>query len=408
MEVFVARQPIFDRAERVAGYELLFRSSLMSSQAPRAPHYDMSSRLIVDTFLGIGLSRVTAGLPAYINCTRELLLSGALELLDPRQVVLEVLETTEIDDELVAACEHLAASGYRLALDDFVFRSEWEPLLRLAEVIKVDVLTHTGEALEELVDRLRSCNAYLLAEKVETREGYETCRRLGFDLFQGYHFSRPEMLSRRDLDVTQLKVLRLLNSVRDLAAPDATLEETFRSDVSLSYKLLRMANSAAVGANGIQSIGHAIRLLGRESLYRWLALMLVSSSRKRSGIDNELVYTILVRARMCELIGETTGQSARMGSLFLVGLFSQLDTLLGLEMEEALAHLVLSAEVREALIERSGPLAPVLELALAYEAGEWDRVQEFASEVGIRTTELPHQYLRAMAWAGEQLSGEEV
>lgn len=407
MEVFVARQPIFDRAERVAGYELLFRNSRSSLQAPRAPRYDMSSRLIVDTFLGIGLSRVTAGLPGYINCTRELVLSGALELLDPRQVVLEVVESTEIDDELVAACEHLAAAGYRLALDDFVFRSEWEPLLRLAEVIKVDVLSHTGEALEELVDRLRECNAYLLAEKVETREAYETCRRLGFDLFQGYHFSRPEMLSRRDLSVAQLKVMRLLNSLRDLGAPDGVLEEMFRSDVSLSYKLLRMANSAAIGANGIRSIGHAIRLLGRESLYRWLALMFVSTSRHRSGIDRELVYTILVRARMCELVGEATGETARMGSLFLVGLFSQLDTLLGVEMEEALAHLELSSEVKEALIHRRGPLAPILGLALAYEAGEWERVEVFASEVGIRPTELPHHYLRAVAWAGDQMNGEE-
>jgi EAL and modified HD-GYP domain-containing signal transduction protein len=405
MEVFVARQPIFDRNDRVVGYELLYRSNGLSSRAwtPGTGVDEMSSHVIVDAFLGIGLHRLTGGRRAYINCSRELLLSGNLELLDPRMVVLEILETVEPDDDVVAACERLAAGGYRIALDDFAFTDPWIPLLRIAHVVKIDVLGRTPQEIEELVMRLRGCPALLLAEKVETREVHDSCLALGFDLFQGYFYSRPETLSRSDLSVREIGVVRLLNLIRNLDAPDIELENAFRSDVSLSYKLLRMANSAALGSSGIRSIGHAIRLIGREPLYRWLALLLVSSSVKGGGIDAELVQTALVRARLCELIAETTGRRAIAGSLFLVGLFSLLDALLGQPMEEVLSQMVLNNSVADALLHREGPLAPTLDLVEAYEAGQWEDVAFRARAAGMDTEVLPELYLQALTWARNRL-----
>lgn len=403
MEVYVTRQPIFDREDRVAGYELLYRSHRASVSAPRHVLPTMSSRVIVDAFLGIGLDRVTDGLPAYINCTRELLLSGTLELLDPSRVVLEVLESVEPDTQVIDTCERLVAAGYRLALDDFVFGGAWEPLLRIADVVKIDVLGRDADELERQIDRIRGYNAYLLAEKVEYAEVRDLCMRLGFDLFQGYHFSRPEIFSRRDLSVGQLQLLRLINLLRDLDSSDAALEQAFRADVSLSYKLLRMANAAAVANMGIRSIGHAIRLLGRQSLYRWALLLLISSAPMKSGVDSERLQSQLIRARFGELIGESAGDNANAGSLFLVGLFSRLDVLLGVTMEELLLHVVLSPEVREALLSRSGPLAPALELVDAYEAGRWDEVEAGTRRLGLAPGELPELYVRALTWSRSQI-----
>jgi EAL and modified HD-GYP domain-containing signal transduction protein len=410
MEVFVARQPIFDRADRVAGYELLYRSGIRSSRAwiPGADRAEMSSRVVVDAFLGIGLHRLTNGRPAFINCTRELLVGGAVELLDPTLVVLELLEDLEPDEEVVAACERLARVGYRIALDDFVYSERWEPLLKLADVIKIDVLAHSPAELAAQVERLRGTPAKLLAEKVETREVHDLCTRLGFELFQGFFYSRPETMARPDLNVRQLEVLRLLKLLRDLDAPDSALENEFRSDVSLSYKLLRMANSAALGSSGIRSIGHAIRLLGREPLYRWLALLLISASAKGDGIDAELVQAALVRARMCEMIAVSAGRQAVAGSLFLVGLFSLLDALLASSMDEVLSQMALADSVAEALLHREGPLAAVLEVVEAYEAGQWDRVALLAWDAGVSLPALPELYLQSLAWARNRVADAEV
>src|SRR5690606_3067766 len=362
MEVFVTRQPIFDRHDRVAGYELLYRRSPTSARAPQMVTPALSTRVIADAFLGIGVHRVTDGRPAYLNCGRELLLSGLLELFDPRHVVIELLETVEPDDEVIAACQALSEAGYRIALDDFEYRARWEPLLRIADVIKVDVLAHSPAELEKAVARLRRYNAMLLAEKVESAEVRDRCLRLGFDLFQGFHFRRPETVAHRDISVAQIRILKLMNLMRDLNIPDARLEDEFRADVPLSYKLLRMANSAAIGGIGIQSLGHAIRLLGRQPLYRWLSLLLLSSARRRGGIDEELVHASLVRARFAELTAQHAGRAADAGALFLIGLFARLDDLLGTPMTEILDQLVLDAPVREALLDRAGPYADLLNL----------------------------------------------
>lgn len=403
MEIFVARQPIFDRDNRVAGYELLYRNDIRSAAAGGMARSEMSSQVLVNAFLGIGLHRITNGLPAFLNCSRELLIGQTLDLLDPGQVVIEVLEDVEPDEAVFAACHRLARAGYRIALDDFVFSEGYEPLLDVVHIIKIDVLAYTPEELEALVERLRSSPVALLAEKVETRELHELCRELGFEYFQGYFYSRPETLARADLSVRHLGLLRLLNLLRDLETSTAELEEAFRSDFTLSYKLTRIANSAAFGSGGIDSIGHAIQLLGREPLYRWLALLLITSVGKGGGLDNELVRTVLVRARYCELIAEATRRRTAAGSLFLVGLFSLLDAILGQSMEEALSQLTLAPHVVSALLNRDGPLAPTLELVEAYEAGEWDRVGSLCIDTGVAAMQLPELYLQALAWAKDRL-----
>ncbi len=403
MDVFVARQPIFDRQDRVVGYELLYRDRLHSDRAPAHVTVDMSTRVIVDAFVGIGLEHLTDGRPAYINCGRDLLLSGTIELLDPKLVVVEVLETVDPDEAVVGACRDLAGRGYRFALDDFVLDERWTPLLEIAEVVKIDVLHRSTEEITGLVDRIRSTDAYLLAEKVETREVLEFCKTVGFDLFQGYVFQRPETVSRKDLTAMEVQVLKLMNLVRDPNISDAVLEEEFGVDIALAYKLLRIVNSATVGGRGIQSIGHAIRLLGRTSIYRWLALLLAASARDRRRLTMELLLTALLRARFCELIGRRMGDHRIGGSLFLVGLFSLLDTILGAPMERILDRLELDVEIRDALIQRTGRFGTVLTLVEAYELGMWNELPRLASSIDLPTQVLGPSYLEALNWAREHL-----
>jgi c-di-GMP phosphodiesterase len=405
MDIFVTRQPIFDRDGRLAAYELLYPSAAMLQADP---HVDpgaarMTGRVLVDAFVGMGMDNVTGGRPAFVNVSREMLVEGLLELLDPVMLRVELLETVEPTRDVVEACERLVGGGYTLVLDDFVYRPELEPLLKLASIVKLEVNDRAPDEVAAAAHQLRGRGVQLLAEKVETTESRDFCMALGFDLFQGYYYARPELLSQRDLTVQQVQLIRLMNMLRDLDTREQTIEETFRSDVALSYKLLRIVNSAAVGGQGITSIRHAVRLLGWEALYRWVALLLISSQTLNGDVNLELVQSALLRARLCELVGKVSGRTADSGPLFLVGLFSMMEPLLRVPIEAILGQLDLMPAVGQALLQREGPLAPTLALAELYEAGQWNDVARWADEAGVPAERLPGLYLQALAWARTRL-----
>jgi len=404
VEVFVARQPIFDAEDRLEGYELLYRHSGQAVRAEGVTVQRMSNDVLIHSILGFGLDRVTGGTRAFINFSREMLTDRQYELLDPTAVMVELLEDVEPDEGTIAACRDLKAAGYRLALDDFVYREEAEPLLHGADVVKLDVLDVSLADLAETVARLRPFGVRLLAERVETREVYDACLALGFELFQGYFFSRPEILSRREVSLEQANAIRLMNLLRDTRATDGEVEEAFRTDPLLTYKLLRIVNSAAVGGRGVQSIGHAVRMVGRGTVYRWLALLFVSSVSDGTGVTDERVLSAVQRARLCEVIGEAGGRQETAGPLFMVGLFSMLDVLLGAPLEELLSRIDLLPDVRDALLRGEGPYAAALELARAYEAGRWDEVPDRAAAAGVSPLAVPDLYLQALGWARERVS----
>jgi EAL and modified HD-GYP domain-containing signal transduction protein len=338
-----------------------------------------------------------------VNHTRDFLVRELYELFEPKSVVIELLETVKPDAEVVAACKRLVGRGYTLALDDFVHAPEYKPLLELAKIVKVDVLNQSEQDLARVVAQLKPYDVRLLAERVETSEVRDTCKRLGFTLFQGYYFSRPQIVSHRELSVDQTTMLRLMNLLDDHGAGDAQIEEAFRSDPSLSYKLLRIANSAAFAGREVQSIGYALRLVGRGVLHRWLTLLLVSSVASRNGIAHELVQSALMRARLCELSGQASGRRADMGPLFLVGLFSLLDALLRMPMAGILDRMNIDLAVRDALLTRSGPYAAVLQLVEAQERGDWLAVGDAAKAAGVPLSELPVMYRDALGWAAERM-----
>lgn len=409
IDIFVARQPIFDNDEQIAGYELLYRSSAEVTHAAGVSTTQMSSDVLVHAFLGLGIDRLTNGIPAFVNFPGDLLAEEYYTLLDPRSVVIEVLETVECNDDTLSICGKMKSLGYRIALDDFEPDESRMPLLELADIVKIDVLNRDADDLARVVKTLRAHRALrmrpvqLLAERVENTKVLATCRALGFELFQGYHFARPETLSKRDLSVEAIQTIQLMNLLHDPAATDPQIEEALRTNLPVAYRVLRIATSAAVGGRGTQSIQHAVQMVGRESLHRWLALVLVSSVAKEGGAAVERVYAALRYARMCELLAVRAGHTTASGSLFLVGLLSRLDALLHVPMSEIVKQLDLAPEVRAALMGEGGPYVEPLQLVEAYDNGCWDHVARSAQAIGVNPDALPEIYLDSLAWAREQL-----
>ncbi|MEP7344235.1 MAG: EAL domain-containing protein [Gemmatimonadaceae bacterium] len=404
VEVFLARQPIFDAWGNVRAYELLYRRNGTMTYADGVTGDVMASEVLVNTFLNIGLDRVTSGTPAFLNFTREMLMDGVYKLFSPRDVVIELLETVKPDADVVDACQSMVKEGYPLALDDFVFEAGYEPLLDIARIVKLDVLDRPIADLASLVKRLSPYRVQLLAERVETAEVAAACASLGCTLFQGYYFSKPELLTKRDMSAAQMTILRLMNLLRDVESTDVKIEEAFRTDLSLTYKLLRAVNTASMGGRGIESIRHAVRLVGRAEMHKWLALLLVTSVAGTGGMSAEVVHTAIRRARMCELIAVDRGDKRGAEALFMVGLFSLLDAILGVPLSELLERIELAPEIRRALLMHTGPFAPTLALVEAYERGSWDAVSGEAALLGIPAQRVQDFYLASLTWAEEQIA----
>jgi c-di-GMP phosphodiesterase len=279
--VYVARQPIFELGRGLFGYELLYRRNSQIQQADGQDGY-MSAEVISGALLGIGLKAITNGGLAFINFSRVQLINESWNLFQPGEVVIELLESVEPNEETLSACRKMVDAGYRLALDDFVYSDATKPLLEMASIVKIDVLGRPIDEIREVVRQLKPSGVRLLAERVETASVRDECTKLGFDLFQGYLFSKPETMTKTDVAAGQLATMRLLNILADPNTSDKQLDSAFQSDLALSYKLLRIVNAASMGGRGISSIPHAVRLVGRETLHRWLSVILVASRSPRS------------------------------------------------------------------------------------------------------------------------------
>lgn len=403
MDLFVARQPIFDARRALAGYELLYRGSAGAAGADPTDPNRMSSDVIVQNFLEAGLERLTGGVRGWVNFTREMLLTETYRLFDPETIVVEVVEDIVADAPVRAACQRLTAAGYTLALDDFVVGGAQEGLLEHANIVKVDLLGRAQYDIARIAKHLRPFFVTLLAERVETAEVAWAAEQAGYTLFQGYHFSRPETVSHKSSAVEALSLLPLLNMVRADETSSREIERAFRGDPALSYKLLQIANSTTGGTQEVESIRHAIQLVGRDILHRWLALLLTSSLASSGVHSPELLKATLVRARFLESLGGRSRDEG--GSLFLVGLFSNMDALLQLPIRELLTRVKFTSEVEGALLRESdSPYLPWLSLAEAYEEGKWEVVAQRAEETGVAPAKIPDFYMRALQWAEKTLA----
>lgn len=401
VQLLVARQPIFDASGDRAGYELLYRGHASATAATGVDPEHMSAQVLANALAGLGVEAMAEGVPAWLNFPRGMLLSGGWRLFDPRQVVIEVLETVEADREVLEVLGAARQAGYRVALDDFVHAPEREALVRAADLVKVDVLGRTADELAAIRAGLAPFGRTMVAERVEDADMRRACADLGFELFQGYFFARPETLSRREVPVRQASVIQLLNLLADDKVTDPVVEDAFGADPSLSFKLLRLVNSAHFGGRDIHSIRHAVQLAGRQTLSRWLGVLFVSSLARRGGGGGELVHTAVQRAHLLGALGALAGGDG--GELFMVGLFSTLEPLLGMPYAQLLRAINVAPGVREALSERRGEYAAYLALAEAFERGAWDAVRDGSAALGVDPGDLAQLYRQSLSLASEHL-----
>lgn len=401
--IYVARQPIFELNRGLYGYELLYRSDATIDRA-EGETGAMSAEVIVDALLGIGLRAIAGGAVAFVNFSQAQLIGETWSLFEPADVVIELLETVEPTEETLAACRKMVAAGYRLALDDYVHSETTRPLLEFAKIVKIDVLGRSEADIASIARELKPTGIRLLAERVETATMRDACVKLGFDFFQGYLFSKPETLTKSDVAPGQLAIMRLLNLLNDPNTADQTLDQAFQSDLALSYKLLRIVNAASMGGRGVTSIPHAVRLIGRNALHRWLSVVLVASMGKSGDVTHELALTSITRARMCELLAANARTARPTGSAFLVGLLSLLDVLFQVPMDKILSHIELSPEVTNALLERRGPLGTPLKLVESYEQADWDGAQQLAEASDVPEDILGNLYIDSLHWAAQHVA----
>jgi EAL and modified HD-GYP domain-containing signal transduction protein len=396
VDLFVARQPIFDRHRKVVAYELLFRSGLQNAFGNADP--TKASRQMLDTtLLGFGLDALIGDKFGYFNATRDVLVNQHWSLLPRERTVIEVLETVEPDAEVVAACQAAKTGGYRLALDDFVFRPDYEALLKLTDVVKVDFLATRGAERQQLAQQFVPRGITMLAEKVENYEEYQAGLDAGYELFQGYFFCKPEMVTGKDVPAVKSNLLRLIQEINRPDVDFDNLERIIKSEVALSVRLLRYLRSAGFGwRHDIESIGQALRVLGESNTRKWASLVALTMI----GEDKpaELITTSLVRAQLCEQLGIEANLPDRQSDLFLAGLLSTLDALLDKPMGEILSQLAITDEIRSALSGGDTALGETLQLAVSYDRADWERVAQLAPRMALPAPVLPIAYRHAVEW----------
>jgi EAL and modified HD-GYP domain-containing signal transduction protein len=397
---YVARQPILTSNEQVFGYELLFRDGVADYFRNGDP--DAASRHTLDTSMLMGLDILCDGRHAFINCTSDTLMKDYVTLLPSGQAVVEILESVPVDDRVKAACVRLKEGGYTIALDDFVADDPRAALVEFADIIKVDLKETSPTEQAALVKRYGGPRRHMLAEKVETREEFNACRKAGFSYFQGYFFRRPELLHAREIPKNQLNYLRLLQAISHEEIEAKEIEDIIKGEASLCYRLLRYLNSAAFSfASEIHSVRHGLAILGEREVRRWVRLVAALGAGQNKPSD--LVLSALVRARYCELLAPKVSHGD--SDLFLMGMLSLMDAILEIPMGVVLEGINLDRETRAVLLGQKSLLDPVYQLMLAQEIADWPKLSELCAQLRLPETLATDCHWQAMQWAREMTTG---
>jgi EAL and modified HD-GYP domain-containing signal transduction protein len=389
----VARQPILDLRGRVHGYDLLFRAG---PEAVFRGDGDFATRQMLDNSVLFGLDKLTGGLPAFVNCTRESLVGEMVHVLPSGMTVLEILENLEPTPELITACRKLKSEGFRLALDDFIWKPELEPLVQMADYIKVDFLQTGFVERKNLIRQLQGAHVALVAEKIETQEEYTEACQEGFTLFQGYYFCRPALIESRKIPENSLSHIEIMQHLRSQVIDVHKLTALLKRDASLTYRLLRLVNSPMCAMRQeIRSIQSALLAVG-EDTFRRIAMLAVASELN-SGQPAEILRMAFVRGRFCELASgicklDSTEQ-------YLLGLLSLLPAMLRLPMEQLASALPLRDEIREALLGKDTAERILLHWLESHEYGDWDACDAVAHANHLDPEFLVACYAEAMLWA---------
>jgi c-di-GMP-related signal transduction protein len=394
---YLARQPILDLHGSVYGYELLFRAG---PETVFRGDGDLATRTMLDNAVVFGLDTLTAKLPAFVNCTLESLVERMVYVLPPCMTVLEILETLEPTTELIAACRELKAAGYRIALDDFIWKPKFEPLVEMADYIKVDFAQSDTAARQDLFERLKNAPVMLLAEKVETQEEYKQACAEGFTLFQGYYFCSPQLLRNRRIPANRASYLQILQLLQHDPLNLRELSQLVKRDASLTYRFLRLANSPLFAMHQkVGSIMSALILLGEDAVRRIATLAITSEFNANQS--PEILRMAFVRARFCEL-------AARLCALdhaeqYLLGMFSLVPAMLRVSREDLAASMPFRVKIREAWLGTTNRESSLLRWVEFHERGDWLGCDAIVCSYGLKQVDMINCYAEALIWADAAL-----
>lgn len=397
VDVYIGRQPVFNARLDVTAYELLFRSG-NENRANFVDGERATARVFSNAFMEMGLDLVTSRKPALINMTRDFVIGEFARLFPQERVLLEVLEDVFVDQQLVASIAGLKAEGYKIVLDDFVYREEYRPLVELADIVKIDVLAVGLDGARRQLEIMKDFDVKFLAEKIETHAEFEACREAGFTYFQGYFLGKPQVLRGRRPPADRLALLRLLARINDPRVEIDELDKIISTDVALAYKLLRYINSAFfTRTTKIASIRHALVFLGLRMVRAWVNLVILSGVVDK---PHELLVTGMLRAKMAEKLALLMGRRDA-DSAFTVGLFSILEPLMDQPLEALINELPLEQHLVDALVGRKGDLGQILECTLKFESGEWNGVKCF----DLKATDIQECWYGALRWVENLKNG---
>ncbi len=392
-KVCLARQPILNLNESIIAYEMLFRQ-INATEANVIDGTAATADVIMNLFNNMGLSSVIGNKKAFINFNENFIQTDIINILPKDRVVLEVLEDVTVDAELFSHLESLVSAGFTLAIDDFIDNDSTQKLFELVKIMKIDISDYSVEQLLEYAKLGAQHNLTLLAERVETKEEFLMCKEMGFELYQGYFFAKPEYIEQQAIPSNKIAIINILN---DLMADKniADIERKISQDVSISYKLLRYINSAGLRRNTeIESIQAVIQLLGVKPLYRWLSLFLFTNDDSNNN-DSSLFATALTRAFFLEHIAMQTNQKIA-NDLFILGIFSYLDTLLKMPFSEALKDIFIPENIKTALLEQSGPYNNYYQLSLLVDTENYNDLNHILNNLKLTDAQVTEAHLYAM------------
>ncbi|WP_105190489.1 EAL and HDOD domain-containing protein [Pseudoalteromonas sp. T1lg48] len=402
MNFYAARQPILDREKSLVGYELLFRDGL-DNVFPQINGDEATSRLIEGSQFTFGLEELTGNKPAYINFTLETLAKGYATTMGSDEIVVEILETVQPGKRLLALTKELKERGYTLALDDYKHQNVWRHFYPYIDIIKIDYLQTPVAQIEEVLEAIKPFpHIKLLAEKVETHEQYQQAMDLGFSFFQGFFFSKPEMVQSKALPPSELTLAELLYETSTTELDLAKITAVFERDVNLSYKLLRYSNSAMFKRRTeIATIKQALVVLGAKEIKKFLSLLF--AAQLSSDKPAELMRLSLTRARFAEILAEQHSDQVDSSRAFLTAMMSLLDAILDQSMAEVVERLPLANDIKAALRDGEGELGDYLALVEQYEQAQWQQANGTIDKMKLDAKRVPDAYHEAIQWAHEQM-----
>lgn len=402
MEVFVARQPIFDLNYNVFAYELLYRQSENNFFDQSIDSNVATSILIMNSYYTFGINNLVGDGKAFINFDKHLIESEIPMLLDNSKIVVELLEDIVPNGKFLVKLNKLKDHGYTIAMDDYIETYIYDELVELSDIIKIDFLGNSKEEILRIVKRWKPSGKILLAEKVESQEEYEWAKEIGFDLFQGYYFSKPLLMKGKGVNPSPFQYIKIMEELSASEPDYKKISGIIETDASLSYKLLKLVNSKFSSTKKIASIQHALSILGIDAFEKWFNLAMVQNLA--AGKPSELLKVSMTRAKFMESIAANTSLKPYANQAMLIGLLSVIDALLEKTMDLVLTELPLSDDIKSALLLLPGKFSKIYTLVIMFEKGKFEEALEIGREIGISSVKTAEYYYEAVHWAEELFS----